>query len=412
MSSSTVLTESWIHMQQHGFKKEERGKYARSTASSRSRASLKEDSGMSQSGIYEAFAEAANHKPKTTKLDTRRKSTTSVEIRKTTPSSLNDSPRLNSINTTKDNTTAVKKLLNQRRQTLSAVVNNNENTGLIKLADTLRDTLAAERKLAQQELGIYTKKQTESVNDIITNAKRRSSMTKEKLLTLEKSSPRRRTLSTGNGAANIITQQSRSPGTTSSYMKPTLADQQRRASVTTNRNSSSPRRRKSNMIQQKELDSSSSITSEDDRNTSPIVAISALKRRSILAAATAKARQQQQQQHSPDLDDTITSSGDEKSKATPRLRKKSFATEPDLYNRRFSRTESLKEGLPTSPSIAAKVITRRKSLVKQQDGNTTADEQTPKKTVVRKRGKVNILYSTKLSLCFKVFIFIRLCPEV
>ncbi|CAO3633356.1 unnamed protein product [Mucor fragilis] len=508
MSSSTVtkpyITESWIHMQQHGLYDKSTtekegvnsgrgggvvgGKYARSTASSRSRALNTADSGMSQSGIYEAFEEADRYDTKksmNTKkyMDTRRKSTTQVEMnRRTSLASSTASPRLNTINTKKSNDTisiTAKKpstLIQGRRQTLSGAlssaksnVNNNSssgNGGLIRLADTLRDTLAAERRLAQQELGLLNNEKKaaaatttrvqqqqkqilnseQNVVDMITSAKRRSSMTKEKLRSLEQPT-RRRTLSSG---ATLLTPHQPSPqrpkltppGTAAndtsaaaaaaaasgaSYRKSTLADQQRRHSLANSplsRNSSSPRRRKSNAIQ-KGAESPSFTTSEDDRESSSPThhsnPVSALKRRSILAAATAKARQlhQKQQQQCPDLvvdtEETITStaaggtsSGDEKSTAISkamRTRKKSLGLDTDaLYNRRMSRTESLKEGLPTSPSMMAARMSRRKSVVNQEspinpappnkrwskeNGNTTGDEQqqqTLKKTV-RKRGK-------------------------
>lgn len=525
MSSSTVtkpyITESWIHMQQHGLYDKSTtekegvnsgrgggvagGKYARSTASSRSRALNTADSGMSQSGIYEAFAEADRYDAKKSMhtkkyMDTRRKSTTQVEMnRRTSVASSTASPRLNTINTKKssDSIASTKKptstLIQGRRQTLSGAlssaksnVNNNNSSssssgnggGLIRLADTLRDTLAVERRLAQQELGLLNneKKATttttrvqqqqkqilnseQNVVDMITSAKRRSSMTKEKLRSLEQPT-RRRTLSSG---ATLLTPHQQPPqrpkltppGTAptndaggASYMKPTLADQQRRHSLansplstTSTRNSSSPRRRKSNAIQ-KGAESPSFTTSEDDRESSSPThhsnPVSALKRRSILAAATAKARQlhQKQQQQCPDLvvdaEETITSStaaaaaagggttssGDEKPTAISkvmRTRKKSLGLDTDaLYSRRMSRTESLKEGLPTSPSMMAARMSRRKSVVNQEspinpappnkrwskeNGNTTGDEQpqTLKKTV-RKRGKVNIYMATGISL--------------
>ncbi|CAO0796030.1 unnamed protein product [Mucor circinelloides] len=465
------------------------GKYARSTASSRSRALNTADNGMSQSGIYEAFAEADRYDTKksmNTKkyMDTRRKSTTQVEMnRRTSLASSIASPRLNTINTKKSSESISTKkpsnLIQARRQTLSGAlssaksnVNNSSggsgNGGLIRLADTLRDTLAVERRLAQQELGLLNneKKATtttttttrvqqqqkqilnseQNVVDMITSAKRRSSMTKEKLRSLEQPT-RRRTLSSG---ATLLTphQQPQRPKLTppgtrndtsaASYMKPTLADQQRRHSLansplssTSARNSSSPRRKKSNAIQ-KGAESPSFTTSEDDRESSSPThhsnPVSALKRRSILAAATAKARQlhQKQQQQCPDLvvdtDEAATtaaaaaaggggtSSGDEKPTATQKLmrtRKKSLGLDTDaLHNRRMSRTESLKEGLPTSPSMMAARMSRRKSVINQEspinpapqnkrwskeNGNTTGDEQQqqqqqPKKTV-RKRGK-------------------------
>ncbi|RCH88283.1 hypothetical protein CU098_000669, partial [Rhizopus stolonifer] len=338
--------------------------------SSRSRA-LKEnmDTGMSQSGIYEAFAEADRWEAKKTvkkQLDTRRKSTSTVETKKSVAS-----PRLTTMNTKKSNEALAKKpsqLIQSRRQTLSGALTSttpkkmshtgsSNSGGLVKLADTLRDTLAVERRLAQQELALLNEKKStktsqkseqQVVVDMISNAKRRSSMTKEKLRSLEQPT-RRRTLSSA----------------------------------------ASPRRKKS----QKGAESPS-FTSEDEVSPVTTTAVSALKRRSILAAATAKAL---------GADETVTTNGgDEKHKTTTTLlRKKSLASEPDLLSRRMSRTESLKEGVPTSPSMMAARMSRRKSVVKQEspvnpapnsrksreNGNTTGDEQPAKKNVVRKRGK-------------------------
>ena len=446
MSSSTVtnpyITESWIHMQHHEFienmehkiksqqlqqqqqQQQPEGKYARSTASSRSRALLNKqqenetDSGMSQTGIYEAFAEADKWEKKPTAIatrkynDTRRKSTTAVEVKKAATRTT-ESPRLKTTTTTHSSSSS--KLYTARRQTLSGALNsntvkderrnhvNNNNGGLVKLADTLRDTLAAERRLAKQELSTYNNntatRTSQQTADIINNAKRRSSVTKEKLRTLEQ--PRRRTLSSG---AAMLTQ-AQKPNE-ASYMKPTLADQQRRVSVTLSPisnnlrvSSASPRRK--NSILSKGGESSPTLTSEDEMGTRK--ASSALKRRSILAAATAKARQQQQVS---DIDTSLnSSSGDEKVHNSTniikpgRLRKKSLGaqspldTDSLLSSRRMSRTESLKEGVPTSPSILAARMARRKSVIKQESPSkrysaVIVDDEPPKRPTVRKRGKV------------------------
>ncbi|KAI8354009.1 hypothetical protein BD560DRAFT_449749 [Blakeslea trispora] len=454
MSSSTVtkpyITESWIHMQNNGFhdksEKEvaKNSKYTRSTASSRSRAHLNKDgtmdsSGISQSGIYEAFAEVDRLEAKKAtlkkQLDARRKSTSTVEMKK--PSAV-ASPRLSTVNTKKSNESLKKPshLLQSRRQTLSgaltssnpqlarkaSLVNHDSNNGLIKLADTLRDTLAVERRLVQQELSLLNDrkgsiarqqpKSEHNLMDMISQGKRRPSMTKEKIRSLEQP-VRRRTISSGAAAMSQPSLKAEPLPQHVGYMKSTLADQQRRHSVANSPLSSarnitaSPRRKKSLK------GAESPFTSEDEVSPVTTSNVSAFKRKSILAAATAKARQQQQQQqqqHCPDIagaDEAVTtSSGDEKSNktTTTRLRKKSIANEPDLLSRRMSRTESLKEGLPTSPSMMAARMSRRKSVVKQEspvnpaasstkkpytkeNGNTTGEEQPAKKNGGRKRGK-------------------------
>ncbi|OBZ81991.1 Dual specificity tyrosine-phosphorylation-regulated kinase 4 [Choanephora cucurbitarum] len=355
-----------------------------------------ESTGISQSGIYEAFAEVdrLENKKITLKkqLDARRKSTSTVETKKTTFAS----PRLSTVNTKKPTDRKPSLLLQSRRQTLSGALTSqplrkqsiHQETGLIKLADTLRDTLAVERRLAQQEL-LNNERKPKQKTEMID--KRRPSMTKEKIRSLEPP-VRRRTLS--SGAQKPDTPQA-------SPLKSTLIDQQRRHSVATTRTTTaSPRRKKS-------LKGAESPFTSEDEVTPATPHISAFKRRSILAAATAKARQQQQQQqqHCPEIvgaDEAVTmSSGDEKLNKTTRLRKKSLASEPDLLSRRMSRTESLKEGLPTSPSMMAARMSRRKSVVKQEspvnpaakksstkeNGNTTGDEQPAKKNGGRKRGK-------------------------
>lgn len=429
MSSSTVtkpyITESWIHMQKHGFnekKPPEDGKYARSTASSRSRVAKEED-GMSQSGIHEAFAEAEDrfdkqqHQKSMRKplLNTRRKSTTTIDVKKTV-----NSPRLNVTTTKKtpnESSLKPKSHLQSRRQTLSGAfqsttpVKRNVNTtningrsasisvsaanqqgGLVKLADTFRDTLAEKR---QELLNTNNKSRNTEVNDMITNAKRRSSMTKERLRSLEQ--PTRRTGTNGSGLQSLPSSPQTKP-TEASYMKSTLADQQRRHSLAVTRTTSSPRRKKNNAIQHK---AESPFQSEDDRESPVAVGISAIKRRSILAAATAKARQQQQQ--CPDLA-TNGSSGDEKptgggtaaitKNAPVRMRKKSLGL-LDVTDRRMSRTESLKEGLPTSPSMMAARMSRRKSVIKQEspinpepNSKRWSGTDASKKRGQRKRGQV------------------------
>lgn len=353
MSSSTVsnpyITESWIHMEQHRFTDKE-GKYTKSTASSRSRALLNKETDMSQTAYESAFAEA--DKPPTRKYnnDTRRKSTTStVDLKR---------PVIKDPNRLKANLT---EKLNTRRQTLSGALmttKEDENNGLVKLADRLRNTLAIERQLAKEELAIYNKPHL----DETPLTRRRTSVVKDKLRTED--TPRRRTLSNG---ASILPQPQRAPE--SNYMKTTkAADQQRRhstANTTVNRLSSASPRKTSNLSRGDTT--SPSITSEDEKPNS------ALKRRTILAAATVKARQQ--------LDLANSSSSSDEPTVT-RLRKKSIVNENPidsiLANRRMSRTENLKDGLPTSPTIAARMA-RRKSTA-----NSPSEEQTAARLARRK----------------------------
>ncbi|EIE79636.1 hypothetical protein RO3G_04341 [Rhizopus delemar RA 99-880] len=165
--------------------------------------------------------------------------------------------------------------------------------------------------------------QPKQVADIINDAKRRSSLTKEKIL--QQQQPRRRTLSSGSLLLQERTK------LTPTYMKSTLAtDGQRRHSLATT-SRTSPRRK-------------NSIKPSDDED--------AVRRKSILVAATLKARQMEN-------DDVLST-------------------------RRMSRTENLKDGLPTSPSMAVK-MTRRKSTVKQQEPKKSSSSTTTK--TVRKRGK-------------------------
>lgn len=190
--------------------------------------------------------------------------------------------------------------------------------------------------------------QPKQVADIINDSKRRSSLTKEKIL--QQQQPRRRTLSSGSLLLQERTK------LTPTYMKSTLAtDGQRRHSLATT-SRTSPRRK-------------NSIKPSDDED--------AVRRKSILVAATLKARQME---NDGNTSSTSSSSGGEDSKKK---------TKPDsidvLSTRRMSRTENLKDGLPTSPSMAVK-MTRRKSTVKQQEPKKSSSSTTTK--TVRKRGKV------------------------
>jgi hypothetical protein len=190
--------------------------------------------------------------------------------------------------------------------------------------------------------------QPKQVADIISDAKRRSSLTKEKIL--QQQQPRRRTLSSGS-----LLLQERAK-LTPTYMKSTLAtDGQRRHSLATTSRTSPGRK--------------NSIKPSDDED--------AVRRKSILVAATLKARQME---NDGNTSSTSSSSGGEDSKKK---------TKPDsievLSNRRMSRTENLKDGLPTSPSMAVK-MTRRKSTVKQQEPKKSSSSITTK--TVRNRSKV------------------------
>ncbi|KAI9477959.1 MAG: kinase-like domain-containing protein [Benjaminiella poitrasii] len=377
MSFTTALSkpykvDSWFHMQQQQHEQQV-SQYAKSTASSRSRQRENEPIAMLRKKSFD---------------DTRRRKSTTTTTSK---------PPINE---------PASSYLSQgrRRQTLSGPVNPQKpssavmgiNTGLIKLADTLRDTLAMERRLAQQELGLLdsSKRKPPIRNSTIANtAKLRTPTTAAE----EQTYVRRRTYSSGAALlpSSHLQQQSSNkrvtPTEPASYMKPTLADQQKRKSnapvspllAHSRRNSQNVVRRKSMTVTTTKngRESSSSLTTSEEESNK-------LKRRSILAVATAKARQQQQQ--CPDLV-TEDMSGDE-------TRKKSSSL---LDRRRMSRTESLKEGVATSSSsrtspLAATRMSRRKSVLQQESPvnnnnksptkkNTT--QNTTTKLKARKRGK-------------------------
>jgi hypothetical protein len=155
--------------------------------------------GMSRSGIHDAFKDAENwdnnkKSPAIKAISTRKSSTANADVSK--KKNTVNSPRLRSVATKNSNesmrspslrsfgTTASNNsgshnggIVQGRRQTLSGrsttsnesgndlsaaerrlqqkTLSNSSGNGLIKLADTLRDTLAVERRLAKQELGIY-----------------------------------------------------------------------------------------------------------------------------------------------------------------------------------------------------------------------------------------------------------------
>ncbi|KAI8992500.1 hypothetical protein BDB01DRAFT_847869 [Pilobolus umbonatus] len=348
------------------------------------------------------------------------------------------------------NSPKVSHILQGRRQTLSgplttpkaseeSTTNNNRKSknGLIKLADILQDTLAEERRklglsnpthsVAERRSSVRIQpasisnsseeerhKSAAAVKDIVNKAYRRTSIAREKIQQRERlqsntfvtnSEPRKRTLSTGTTLQPPQPQQRTKsiitpplPNTPeANYMRPTLADQ-RRHSV-----ANSPLSRQSSRRQVMSKIGDSPITSEDDKEEAP-TKVNATKRKSILAFATARQKQQQTTPSPPQKPlpsqheegtDSKHSSGDESIMKSTRLRRKS-AADPDslLANRRMSRTESLKEGLPTStsPSIQAARMARRKSVIKQESPVKKKMEEviTPviaSKNVVRKRGK-------------------------
>lgn len=139
-------------------------------------------------------------------------------------------------------------------------------------------------------------------------------------------------------------------------MKSTLAaDGQRRHSVAAASNRTSPKEGKKSR-------------NEDHDN--------AMRRKSILAAASLKARQLNTDSRS--TSSTSNGSIGEKKKTPIEV----------LSTRRMSRTENLKDGLPTSPSMAAKITTRRKSLLKQQEEAKKSSANPTTVPMTRKRGKV------------------------
>ncbi|KAG0756138.1 hypothetical protein G6F62_007716 [Rhizopus arrhizus] len=227
----------------------------------------------------------------------------------------------------------------KRRSIITSNTKNNLQVDTIN--NTKRRSIVATSVLSKSPLP-----KNNSPTNGINQTKRRSIVVKEKPLQQQ---PRRRTLSSGT-----LAQEERAK-LVPTYMKSTLAaDGQRRHSVAAASNRTSPKEGKKSR-------------NEDHDN--------AMRRKSILAAASLKARQLNTDSRS--TSSTSNGSIGEKKKTPIEV----------LSTRRMSRTENLKDGLPTSPSMAAKITTRRKSLLKQQEEAKKSSANPTTVPMTRKRGK-------------------------
>ncbi|CAO3661499.1 unnamed protein product [Rhizopus stolonifer] len=215
-------------------------------------------------------------------------------------------------------------------------VMNNNNPQFKSLTDIRR--ASASNTTSNSNQTIDTKRRASTMNPSPKQTTDTIKKTKEKSLQQQQQQqqPRRRTLSSGT-----LLQERTKMNTQLKSVADT--DSQRRHSLATV-NRTSPRK---------------SIKPGEEED--------AIRKKSILAAATIKARQMNTE------NDPNTSDGEDKKKADL------------LLARRMSRTENLKDGLPASPSMAAK-FTRRKSNVKTEDVKKALVATTTTRTV-RKRGK-------------------------
>ncbi|KAG0185343.1 hypothetical protein DFQ28_009499 [Apophysomyces sp. BC1034] len=375
-----------------------------------------------------------------------------------------------------------------RAKAIRNIAGSQEN-GFIPIQDALRDSLAVERILAKKELGLHSdkvvgphgqqrgksrvlnstaptlnidddsnerdEKEVSSVQprrksfhqlteqrqdehsqrspaEIISHAKRRLSLSKEKAKELEVPArePRRRTLSSGSalrptldadrnprrksvvGTLHVATNNTPS---SQGYMRSTMVEQRRRSAVPSPTPTSA--RVISSTTRSNAKDSASPMTSEDgDSPISPSVsrrrkskayspAGSANRETAVLGARSSdenikRLLNRRMSKGSDEISPTKTSSGEDVGEESfLRSRKKSTTERPSALalSRRMSRTESLKEGVPTSPSLHAATRIRKKSLVSQDTSalasvkrvtNKQAAATTTKKAPpVRKRGK-------------------------
>ncbi|KAI7868774.1 hypothetical protein BDF14DRAFT_472672 [Spinellus fusiger] len=289
------------------------------------------------------------------------------------------------------------------------------------LADVLKDTLAAKRRIAKQEAGLsiehlssqrrkskvasplHTEEEKkpavrqdafQTPAEKISHAKRRMSLGSKKKEITHAMEGRRRTLSTTTAPVLDTRQKSLASRATPNPLKQTLVDQRRRSAHPIQKNTGE-------------------TTTEEDRDTAydaPYVSHSRAK--SVNESKTAK--------HSthPSLSsgaavagstDTASTAASQQAPLYSSLayggsRKSSFlGEEGDVPVRRMPRTESLKEGIPTDPSITAALLVREKSIAlghhhellaqrrmsrgKTPNVTATAEEPTPPTRTVRKRGK-------------------------
>ncbi|CDH51990.1 kinase-like protein [Lichtheimia corymbifera JMRC:FSU:9682] len=265
-----------------------------------------------------------------------------------------------------------------------------------RLADHLRDSLVVERRLARQEFGLHsekggshahgmdarkptldaaittrrasTTKAAASNNraEVITDVKRRLSLGKERIRDVEKNGvgspkstraePRRRTLSSG------------------SILRTALKDEHGRRKSTTS--------------------AAAAATRGDDNTREESLVMLATKRRSVIAnsrTSSAASRRQETPAEDNKPRRRMSRGTPATSEATnsTRTRKKSIVAMDDSNlgvrrARRMSRTESLKEGVPTDPSLNAALAWRTKTQADQE--SFIARRQATKKIIASSNG--------------------------
>lgn len=269
----------------------------------------------------------------------------------------------------------------------------------------LRRTLDTRRKSA----AAVASERERTTAELISDAKRRLSLGKEKIKDIDKAAaatsaatPRRRTLSSGNilrtGLREELARRKSTVATTppttttdghqSSYMKPTLAADLRRKSLAGGEESlvMQATKRRSALASSSSKNGSRASSAASSSGTTPNGGSpgeneeSARKTPAATAAAASRRRSMSRRGSSIVVPDTV------------RSRKKSIVAMDDSSlnvrrQRRLSRTESLKEGVPTSPSLNAALAWRKKS---QDAAAKLASSTKEVKTHpgIRKRGKV------------------------
>lgn len=280
--------------------------------------------------------------------DTKRRSIVSTPKNTNSPIDMNHTKRRSIVTTSvpsKNNHLPADTIHNTKRRSI-ITSNTKNNLQVDTINNTKRRSIVTTSVLSKSPLP-----KNISPTNGIHHTKRKSIVAKEKPL----QQARRRTLSSGT-----LAQEERAK-LVPTYMKSTLAaDGQRRHSVAAASNRTSP----------KGGGGGKKSRNEDNDDV--------MRRKSILAAASLKARQLNTDSRS--TSSTSNGSIGEKKKTPMEV----------LSTRRMSRTENLKDGLPTSPSMAAKLTTRRKSLLKQQEEAKKSSANPTPTTVpmTRKRGKV------------------------
>ncbi|EIE84585.1 hypothetical protein RO3G_09295 [Rhizopus delemar RA 99-880] len=279
--------------------------------------------------------------------DTKRRSIVSTPKNTNSPIDMNHTKRRSIVTTSvpsKNNHLPADTIHNTKRRSI-ITSNTKNNLQVDTINNTKRRSIVTTSVLSKSPLP-----KNISPTNGIHHTKRKSIVAKEKPL----QQARRRTLSSGT-----LAQEERAK-LVPTYMKSTLAaDGQRRHSVAAASNRTSP----------KGGGGGKKSRNEDNDDV--------MRRKSILAAASLKARQLNTDSRS--TSSTSNGSIGEKKKTPMEV----------LSTRRMSRTENLKDGLPTSPSMAAKLTTRRKSLLKQQEEAKKSSANPTPTTVpmTRKRGK-------------------------